>query len=146
MEYIDCSLSRQPTRYGRPFAAALLGAVILIAGLTSSAQAQEDVAGVRWGSRITAVEGNKVTVKLMMATGNCIAPPMECTTTQTTTGDQTNFSSSCTSGLSKYGTAGEQHVLTAVSGTSYQIGRDVDVWVGDNGPSFNLPGCITAEW
>jgi hypothetical protein len=147
MSYANRSLTLRLIPYRMQIVAILCAAIFLTFVSASFAQADDPaVPGVRWGSRIIAVEADKITVKLMMATGNCVAPPMECTNTEAMTDAGLNISGTCTSGPPKYGTAGETYTLDANKDQTYQVGHDADIWMGDTGPTFNLPACITAEW
>ena len=114
--------------------------------MVGSAQAEDSpVPGLRWGSRVISIQYDQIKVKLMLVTGNCISPPMECDSIKTEITNGLAVSGSCTSGVSMYGTAGEEMVIPAFQGQAFSVGQDVDVWIGDREPSFVMPACITAK-
>lgn len=98
--------------------AVVLTLSMLFIQITHGAEPKDN--GVRWGGRVVSVDGDKVTVRLLMITASCgNAGP-------------------------QHGKANQEIKLTAVPGQTYKQGQDTEFWMGDEGPTFKMPACL--EW
>ena len=84
----------------------------------------EKVAGGRWGTRVIEVHPDQVVVKLMLLSGHCVAAVPGMT----------------------YGVAGDLVTVPTTPATVFEVGQDADLWMGDTGPTFKIPACMTADW
>jgi hypothetical protein len=97
----------------------LITGLIVIAPLTG-ARADDHETGVRWGGRVTAVTGEQVTIRLLMASGSCGQAGPE------------------------HGTAQTEITVSGQAGQSYNVGQDIEVWIGNGGKSLQMPACL--DW
>ena len=100
--------------------------------LAESAHADElKTPEIRWESRLIDIQNDQIKVKLMLLTGNCISPPIECDSIKTDINNGLSVSGSGTSGVSLYESAGEEMAIPDMQGKTLSVGQDVDVWIGD---------------
>lgn len=106
------------------FKSTLVALALLSFAHLAQAAEPEKVSGARWGTRIVEVKPDHVVVKLMLVTGQCVpsVPGM------------------------KYGTAGDLVNVATITSSSFVVGQDADLWVGNTEATFQIPACVTTDW